>query len=107
MGEGSSLQSDRLVAWLSKAYLMEGAVLPVIEGHARGAVDFPEVRERLDQGCAEAFAHREQVARCLRLLGDEPPRAKSIAAGASGVVRGVVSLFPRAALLDDLSADYA
>jgi ferritin-like metal-binding protein YciE len=101
------MQNERLIDWLNNAYLMEHGMIPVIETHARGAADFPEIRERLDQHYAETFVHREQVARCLNLLGAEPPLAKSVAAGAVGLVRGVVSLMPRDALLNDLIADYA
>lgn len=101
------MQNDRLIEWLNNAYLMEQEMIPILENHARGAMDLPEVRERLDQHYAETVAHREQVARCLRLVGAEPPLVRAMAAEATGMVRGMASLLPRDAVLADLVSDYA
>jgi ferritin-like metal-binding protein YciE len=101
------MQHDRLIEWLNNAYVLEQGMIPVLETHARGAMDFPEIRERLDEHYADTVSHREQLARCLRLLGIEPPRARAVAASATGLLRGAASLLPRDAVLADLIDDYA
>jgi ferritin-like metal-binding protein YciE len=97
---------DRLIAWLKDAYTMEQNMIPVLESHARCAIEYHGLRDRLDQHIGETYRHREQVARCLRLLGAEPSLVKAMAATATGMMQGVATTLQRDAVLKDTVADY-
>jgi ferritin-like metal-binding protein YciE len=98
---------ERLIAWLKEAYIMEQNMIPVLECHAQCALEFHELRDRIDQHIGETYRHREQVARCLRLLGAEPSMARTMAATATGMFQGVAAVMRRDAVLKDTVADYA
>lgn len=98
---------NRLIPWLKNAYMMEQNMIPVLESHAQCAIPFDRLRDRLDQHLGETYRHREQVARCLRLLGEEPSTVKAMAATASGMVQGIVTSIQPDAMLKNVLADYA
>src|SRR5687768_8950719 len=97
---------ERLIDWLQHAHAMEQGMTAVLDQHLRRAADFPAIRDRLNDHLAQTHAHREQVARCLRLLGREPSLTQMASATVTGLMQGVATLLQRDSVLKDMLADY-
>ncbi len=98
---------DHLIKWLNEAHTMEQSMLQVLEGHALLAGNLQEIRSGLEKHRAETLHHRDQVAQCLRLLGQQPSSVRTVMATASGVAQGVSTILARDAILKNAQADYA
>lgn len=98
---------DQLISWLNTAHAIELALAKVLDSHAAGAHDFPDLAVRLEQHAAETRGHAERVKECLALLEQTPSGVKSILGNMTGMAEGATSMLMRDELMKNAVMDYA
>jgi ferritin-like metal-binding protein YciE len=82
------MATDQLLSWLNDAYAMELGLAPILENHARDAVD-SGARARIERHAAETRRHAELLQQCIERLGGH---VSVVRAAVSAVMGGVESL---------------
>lgn len=76
-----------LAAWLSDAYAMENALIPILQNHADDVKDHPAMRERILEHVEETRRQADRVKDCLARLGETPSTTKSILGSLFGMMQ--------------------
>ncbi|HEX6134228.1 MAG TPA: DUF892 family protein [Longimicrobiales bacterium] len=84
--EELSPSDERLLAWLSDAYALEKAQIPILENHAADAERHPHVRAKHLEHLDRTKRHVKKVKQCIRLLGRKPSKAKDAMGRISGAL---------------------
>jgi len=99
--------NDLYLAWLNDAYGLEQQLTQVLEQHASGASDHPQIQARLQQHLEETRHHADMVQSCIQRLGSDTSKIKSGMATVTGAVQGMTTMAAKDDLIKNALADYS
>jgi ferritin-like metal-binding protein YciE len=80
-----------IISWLNDAYAMEHSLINTLEGHAKDAKEYPQVRAAIERHVEATKRHQDMVQQCVERLGGDTSALKAGMAKMMGAVQGAGS----------------
>lgn len=88
------VQRADLIKWLNTAYASEMQIVDILKHHVEDAIDYPEIKEKIQQHLELSKEHAEKVKKCITELGGEVNKIKAgvmqLIGEAAGITSGVM-----------------